>query len=306
MSMDILDSMTSADESLEGVNRRLDQIGHLLESQMASEGVTDLSDDLYHPQAFEYAAVPTDETHRLGLPAGQTVIDFERGEVIHETEGVIAEIRDFDDMSEGVDTRVQSLRSAWFYTDVPIQARFDEGNWFPLDSCQYTPVKAQGFKRIVLQSSYPFEFFTVASTRSEPFSQSDSVTVHMDREGTFSGTPDSWTRLEWAPHHLREQHGMTYAGPKLHTVSFSTNTLMVENTGNNDLYTRLVAADTHNGKFYTIERREASDGTLKALSPGDHHVYHCEQHHHLLGIEVQNATAGNVVETFHSMSGGSK
>lgn len=302
---DPLDAVTSADESLAGVNRRLDDIGGLLETQLAQKGVTDLDSSRYNPTPFEYATIPSDGGD-LALPPGRTHFDFDKGKIVNEKVGEIGDIRDFDDMSEGIDSQIQSLRSLFLYSDVVAKVRLDDGDWFKLDSCQYVPMKSQGFTSFDIKAKIPFNLYGAASTRSQVFADTDSISVHMTRKGTFSGTADSWTSLGWTTHHGFEERGMAYAKGALHTVSFARNTIRVENTGSNDLYVRVRGADTHSKDWYEIGRREASDGTLKALTPGDHHVFHVEQAHHLLNVQIKDTSgsATNTLKTRHSMTGG--
>lgn len=310
MPENLLDRTTSVDD-------KLARVIQLLESQMATDGVTETITTV-NPTPFEYATVPNGpDLERLTVPFGETVLDFDQGKVTNENEGKIADLRDFEDMSQGIDADVQNLRSLWLYADAPTQVRLDTGEWFSADPGIMHPFVSQGFKRVTLEAPTSFEVYAVASTRKEPFTDSDSVRTHIARRTDArltSAAPDSYEAVEWAPDRAFLLDGplgewtQTYGAHPVYTAPCDSVTVQVENTSSNanDLDARILAADTDyqageseidwESDWYTIAE-------TTNLSQGDHHVFSIDQTHRWLQVEYRNSTNGNNVDMSGSLHG---
>jgi hypothetical protein len=286
-------------DDIEGMNRRLDEIGNLLQSQLAQEGVTQLDPAGYNPTPFEYATLPQDGGH-MALPYGETTFDFENGVVTNEHAGEMYEIRSFEEMSKGLDSDIQSLRSIYIYGDVVGKIKLDDGDWFQFDSCQYVPIKSQGFKRVSVTCSIPWNVYGVASTRAQAFTETDSISLHMTRQGELDlGQHDTWQTVPHVPHGLKHDYGMEYAKGGLHMISLPRKTFTIENnSGNgNAIDVRVLGAATHERNFHEITR-------TTGLADGDHHIFHVEQSHHIMIVQVRNSTDGNDVSVYTEVCGG--
>lgn len=317
----LLDRATGMDEGIDGINQRLDEVGGLLESFLAQQGVTQADPARYRPTPFAFSVVPPDiDVARLALPSGRTVIDFEQGTVKNESEGPIYTetagpdgsgpgVRTFADMSEGVEQSINQLRSLYILADVPIFVRLDDSPWQEIDSCNYYPLPSQGFTQVELQCALPFTTELKASTRADPLNVS-GVAIHMDRDGQFpkdGGTTvqDDYGNMAFHPHALHSSDRIgdfSEAKPPVHTVSFSRCTWVVENdSGNgNAIDARLVAKDSHPGSGDYYQVAESTN-----IADGDHAIFDVSQRWHFMKVQVRNNTNGEEVSAFAQMAGGS-
>lgn len=257
-------------------------------------------------QVTDYATVPAGG-ERLAVPGGTTTIDFEDGLVKHEDLGIIDEVKSLDDMSGAFDGRLDAeLRSVYAYADTPAKVRFNgSGESHVLDSCNYYPLKSQGFKTLTLSCPLPFEFSLTASTRRDAFDTS-GVSVHMDRYGTHNDQRDSWTPVPLQPAHLHEHHGNEYGKPPVHVASFARSHFFVENTTGEDSGTsgnaidvRVMARNNHpgSGRYYEVARSEG-------VPDGDHVSFDIAEKHHFLAVHTQNSTDGLVTASRVQFLGG--
>lgn len=259
------------------------------------------------PAVTPDAAVVPPESERLAVPAGKTTIDFAEGSVRHESLGLLdVDVKRITEMSGLYDGRLDAeLRSVYAYCDVPAQLSFGGSSQkHTLDSCNYYPIPSQSFEKVQIDVPLPAEFTLTASTQPDPPTTS-GVAVHGDRYGEESGTLDSMTAVPMQPKHLHETHGNQFGKPKVHTISFSDNTLFVTNTTTTD--TSAAAADVdvelramqnHHGTWRVIGTQTAvSDGETVQFDTGG-------SRHHLLQVRVTNSATGNTVAARVEHAGG--
>lgn len=309
---ELLDQATTVDE-------KLGRIEQLLESQLAQEGVTEVR-TAPNPTPFEYSSVPS-EGERVTLPPGETTIDFQNGDVTNQWEGNIATVRDFDDMSQGIDSQVQSLRSLWLHADAPAQVQLDGGEWFTVDPGTFHPLVSQGFRKATIQTDYPLELTAVGSTRAKPFTDSDSVRTHITRRTdgrNTSAAPDSFEAVEWSTDAAfrnddNDLEGndwdQSYGKREVFVAPCEHSTVVVENDSGaaNDMDVRLRAAATDSQRdgltvgSTTVGFQEIARQTN--LSQGDHHVFQIDQSHRWMRLEYRNSTNGNNVDVKGTLHG---
>lgn len=288
-----LDYVTKIDDTIEGVQQRLDETNALLSAQLNVDGETEAETLEYNPTPFEYATFP-DNGGKIALPAGTTTFDFDEGVIEHESDSTLSiALEGFDGLSWETDVEIESLRSLFVVADVNARIQIGSGgtsDWFRLESCQYTPVRSQQFEVFRVDADRPYTLFGVASTRSKPFTNPDSVGATMAREAVLSsGTYDSFTNLEWVPSGLDQKHG----DPVLETEGRSKATVTIENTsGNgNSIDVQLQGAATDSLNWHTLDKSAT-------VGDGNHHVFHVEQSHHAIRSQVTNSTAGNSVSAY--------
>lgn len=257
-------------------------------------------------QVTDYSVVPKDG-ERLAVPAGTTTVDFKDGVVRHEQLGRVGEVKSLDQMSGAFHGRIDAeLRSVYVFSDVTATLRFNgAGEGHTIDSCNYYPLKSQGFTSLTIECPLPFTFGLTASTRRDAFDTS-AVSQHMDRYGEVSGTLDSWNAVPLQPHHLYEDHGTQYGKAPLHVISYARNHLFIENTTTEDtgaaaadIDIRVLARNNHpgGGKYYQV-------ASWTNVSDGDHVSLDVAEKHHFLKVEVTNSAAGNTVAAQVQAAGG--
>lgn len=285
------------------------ELGAALEEMAASIRQSDGDVSTIPP---EYATVPPEE-ERLSCPPGTTTIDFENGVASHpDVDGPLATgIKRIEDMTGLFDGRLDSeLRSLFAYSDVPTKLSFEGSDQkHVLDSCNYYPLRSQGFTEITLECPLPFEVNLTASTQRSAAFDISGVAAHTDRFGYVDGsgsTLDTWTPLPFQPKHLYDHHGTEFGKPPLHVISYPRNHLFIENTtsedtgaAGNDVDIRVLARNNHpgSGKFYEI-------ASWTNVSDGDHVSLTVEDRHHFLKVETKASTAGLVTATEAQFAGG--
>lgn len=298
------DRFTRADELLVEQNE-------LLQSLLKQHGVADQRrNDRSTP--FENSTFPR-EGRRLGLPAGKTTFDFTRGRIIHEDIGVLSDdLRSFEEMSELIEgASIQRLRSLWIYTDGPADLEFDEGRGgkFTLEPSIYYPMHSKGYTSFSIKHDLPFAAMGVASTRSQPYVDSDGVKVHYNRKGTLSaGTYDSWTDVPVYPFELEttledtNEVASDWANSDINISPYSNNIARVKNTSGNGnaIDARVLVADTHEKDWYDINVQSTT------IADDDHSTLDLATHHAFLKVQIQNSTNGNSVSAKVTAGGGSQ
>lgn len=274
-----LDDLAAGDEAravageLEGIQRQLDSLG-------ASRA----------PRPMGHIVVP-ETAAGIALPAGETQIDFDTGELSHETDAVSAEFQSIDELTGTASPREPTLQNIIFHTDTLASVRVgneDQDVYFG-----DVPLPQSGFSEVIVDVKLPGEVSVLASTQRLPIGLG-AITLNGSRHGELAlAQRDNYEAVPVSPHALYDNHSGTYADARLYTAFYDTSTWTIANTsGNgNDLTAQVQAKEALSSS--SAEWREIASDTIP---DGDHSIITVDgERHKLMRARVQNATNGQQV-----------
>lgn len=274
-----VDDLAAGDE-VRAVAGELEQMQTQLESLGASRA----------PRPMGHIVVPSNGAG-IALPRGEARIDFDAGELSHETGAVSAEFESIAGLTGEASPRQPTLRNIILHSDTLASLTVggeDQSVYFG-----DVPLPQSGFSEVTVDVKLPGEVSLLASTQRLPIGLG-AITLHGSRHGELATAQrDAYEAVPVSPHALYDDHDGQYADPRVYTANLDTSTWTIENTsGNgNDLQVEVRALEAL-GSASAEFRQIASD----TIPDGDHSIITVDgQRHKLMQARVQNATDGQQV-----------
>lgn len=264
-----------------------------IQAGQASGDAATAIDTALTPVFWAYSSAPPDDgpdadTGMYGVPAGKSVVDFDRGRLQHAT--YRDDLDSFQSFSD-IDNELSSFRAATIYVDVPVQARLDADDWLTL-APGLTQIEAQKFARVELQADHPYRFAVLGSTRRQPALDRFGGDLRRVADTGADAQQDEYAALSWTTPETYDREG-SYTAHTTDVVRLGGTHpayIVVENTSN--------AADAIDvevrGRGDPSESlRQVAQATN--ISQGTHHVFDVPRPLFEIDVRYRNTTDGQNV-----------
>lgn len=271
-----------------------------IQAGQASGDAATAIDTALTPVFWAYSSAPPDDgpnadTGMYGVPAGKSVVDFDKGRLQHPEYGTLDEFQKFSD----IDNELSSFRAATIYVDVPVQARLDADDWLTL-APGLTQIEAQKFARVELQADHPYRFAVLGSTRRQPALDRFGGDLRRVADTGADAQQDSYTPLAWTTPETQEREG-----------DYATHTTDVVRLGGHEPAYVAVENTSDGATAIDVEVRGRSDPSERlkqvaeatGIAQNDHHVFDLNRPLYEIDVRYRNNVNGDTVSAHGELYG---